>query len=210
MPTIPSVARIPLTLKLAYLAFVAVLVPIYAAHHGPANFLWFSNIALLGGLLAVWLESRRLASMLLVSVGLLEMGWIADFLIGLATGGQQTPVGLVAYMFDPELPLYLRGLSLYHLPLPFVLLWVVWRLGYDRQAWRAWLPIGWAVIVLSYLLAPPGRNINWVKGPEGVLDPGVPGPIWLLCLIVGSGIAWWLTHKVIESGLGRFGRIAAL
>lgn len=197
-------------LKLGYLAFVAVLVPIYTTHHGPANFLWFSNVALLGGLLAVWLESRRLASMLLVSVGLLELGWIADFLFGLATGGQQTPVGLVAYMFDSELPLYLRGLSLYHLPLPFVLLWVVWRLGYDHQAWQVWLPIGWVIIVLSYLLAPPGRNINWVKGPEGVMDLTIPGPIWFLCLIAGSGIAWWLTHKVIESGLRPFGRIAAL
>lgn len=41
-----AAATIPLWFKLTYTAFVLVLVPFYAAGHGFANFLWFSNLAL--------------------------------------------------------------------------------------------------------------------------------------------------------------------
>jgi hypothetical protein len=40
---------IPRWFKLAYLASAAVLVPAYALEHGWVNFLWFSNVAPLGG-----------------------------------------------------------------------------------------------------------------------------------------------------------------
>ena len=39
--------QIPLWLKLAYSAFVAVLVPYYLHQYGPLNFLWFCDVALL-------------------------------------------------------------------------------------------------------------------------------------------------------------------
>src|SRR5262249_6922407 len=63
--------------------FGTLLVPVYWRHYGPANFLWFSDLALLIGLTAVWLESPLLAGMQAVSVGLLELVWIADFLVWL-------------------------------------------------------------------------------------------------------------------------------
>jgi len=37
---------IALWLKLAYTAMVVAIVPVYYVHYGPANFLWFSDIAL--------------------------------------------------------------------------------------------------------------------------------------------------------------------
>lgn len=37
---------IPIWLKLAYTLFVCALVPIYWRQYGPANFLWFSDVAL--------------------------------------------------------------------------------------------------------------------------------------------------------------------
>jgi hypothetical protein len=49
--------KIPLWLKVAYTAFVAVLVPYYWHTYGPVNFLWFCDIALLVTLAALWLES---------------------------------------------------------------------------------------------------------------------------------------------------------
>ncbi len=199
--------RLPLALKLGYLAFAAVLVPVYITRYGLTNFLWFSNLALLGGLVAVWLESRRLASMFLVSVGLLELGWIGDFLLALTQGGDP-PLGLAAYMFDPKLPLYLRALSLYHIPLPFLLLWVVWRLGYDQRAWQLWVPIGWSVLILSYFLAPPGNNINWTQDPKGIINLTLPDGIWLAILMAGSGLTWWVTHKVVEAALDRDNKAA--
>ena len=55
--------EVPLLVKVPYALFVAVLVPVYWRRYGPANFLWFSDLALLVGLAAAWLESRLLAGM---------------------------------------------------------------------------------------------------------------------------------------------------
>jgi len=44
---VPIEALIPLGLKVVYTLFVCALVPIYWREYGPANFLWFSDIALL-------------------------------------------------------------------------------------------------------------------------------------------------------------------
>ena len=54
---------LPIEPKVAYTAFVAVLVPVYLRQYGPGNFLWFSDIALFAGCLALWLELPLLASM---------------------------------------------------------------------------------------------------------------------------------------------------
>jgi hypothetical protein len=45
---------IPLWLKVAFTVFVAVLVPIYWREYGPANFLWFSDIALFAIVVGLW------------------------------------------------------------------------------------------------------------------------------------------------------------
>ncbi len=44
----------PLWFRIVYLIFVAVLVPSYAIQYPLVNFLWFSNIALVVGLIAAW------------------------------------------------------------------------------------------------------------------------------------------------------------
>lgn len=193
---------IPRWFKFAYLFFVAALIPAYALEHGWVNFLWFSNVALIGGLLAAWLESPRVASMMLVAVLLPEMGWIVDFLGSLVLLGT-TPFGIVDYMYNPEIALSVRLLSLYHLLLPFVLLWLVWRLGYDRAAWKLWTPIGFSILVLSFLVSSPERNVNWVWGPGGEPQAWMPPLAWLAVVLVFCGFVWWITHVLIEYALRR-------
>src|SRR3990170_7335320 len=114
---------IPSSVNLLYTLFVCVLVPAYWRQYGPANFLWFSDLALFAGLAALWLENSLLASMQAVSVLLLELLWNLEFFIGLITGKQI--LGLAEYMFKSDKPLWLRGLSLFHVPLPLNLLWQV-------------------------------------------------------------------------------------
>jgi hypothetical protein len=130
--------RIPLWLKISHNSFVCLLVPIYWKQYGPGNFLWFSDIALLLITLALWIESSLLASMMALSVGLLELVWNFDFLFELFTGASL--IGLSSYMFDSKLSLPLRALSLFHVELPILLFWTIGRLGYDRRAWvsRQW------------------------------------------------------------------------
>ena len=104
-----SVASVPLAVKILYALFVAVLVPAYWRHWGLANFLWFSDIALLALVPALWLENALLVSMLAISVVFFEALWNADFFFRLAAG--KSLIGLSAYMFDPRIPLFMRGLS---------------------------------------------------------------------------------------------------
>ena len=48
-----SPGRVPLWLKLAYTAFMAILVPVYLYYYGPTNFLYFCDVALFLGLALV-------------------------------------------------------------------------------------------------------------------------------------------------------------
>lgn len=198
----------PLPFKLVYLAFVILLVPVYAVEHGWLNFLWLSNVALIGGLVAAWLEDRRLASMLLVAVAMPELAWVVDFVLSLILGGS-APLGIVHYMYNPEIPLFVRLLSLYHLPLPFVLIWMVWRLGYDPDAWKPWLAAGWAILLLTYLLSAPDQNVNWVWGPVGEPQQWMPPIAWLGLVMVICGVVWWVTHRIAMFVFRRTGRIDA-
>jgi hypothetical protein len=196
---------IPRWFKLAYLIFVAVLVPAYLLEYSWVNLLWFSNLALIGGLLAAWFENRRVASMMLVAVLLPEAVWIADFLGSLLLVGT-TPFGFVSYMYDAEIALFVRLLSLYHLLLPFVLLWLVWRLGYDPMAWRLWIPIGFSVVVLSFLLSRPERNVNFVWGTGGGPQSWMPPLAWLALVLIGCGVMWWITHVLVAYSWRRWRR----
>ncbi|WP_019623503.1 hypothetical protein [Thioalkalivibrio thiocyanoxidans] len=197
---------IPLWFKLVYLAFLMVLVPVYLAEYGPLNFLWLSNIALLGGCMAAWLESRRLAGMLLVAVAVLEMGWVADFVLSLVLLGNP-PFGTVDYMYDPDTPLHVRLLSLYHLPLPFVLIWMVWRLGYDPRVWRNWVPLGLILLLISYVLSTPEDSVNWALGPAGHPQEWMAPELWIGLVMISCVIVWWLTHRLALWGFGRAGRV---
>src|SRR5207253_147768 len=89
--------EVPLWLKVCFSVFLAVLVPVYWCFYGPANFLWFSDIALLVTLATLWLESRFLASMQAVSVVILDLLWVVDFVVRLVGGVHLT--GITAYMF---------------------------------------------------------------------------------------------------------------
>ncbi|WP_425450028.1 hypothetical protein [Virgifigura deserti] len=164
--------------KLAYAAFVCLLVPVYWREYGPENFLWFSDIALFVTLAALWARSALLASMAAVGVLALELLWTLDFL----TGGRL--VGLAGYMFEPDKPLYLRGLSLFHLLLPPLLLWLLHRLGYDRRALVAQTTLAWMVLPLTYLTTDPEQNINWVFGPGTDLPAPLSPSLYLGLLMV--------------------------
>lgn len=195
----------PRWFRLVYSVLVALLVPVYLWHYPPVQFLWLSNVALIGGLVAAWTGSGRLAGMLLVAVGWFEVVWIVDFVGGVLLGGAP-PLDIVHYMFDPDLKPMLRALSLYHLPLPFALFWMAWRFGLERDAWLRWLPIGWAILLLSYLLTAPGADVNWVHGGPFEVARAIPGPVWLAGVMTGCAIAWWISQKLIERLLLVLGR----
>jgi len=154
---------IPLWFKLAYTGFVAVVLAFWLRHYGWRNLLWFSDIALIGAVPALWLESAPLASVLAVAVLGPELLWNLDFAFRLLTG-RRSP-GLTSYMFEAGRPRVLRGLSLFHVPLPLVLLWMLAAWGYAAAvALPGAVALAAVVLPASRVFGSPEANINWAWG----------------------------------------------
>jgi hypothetical protein len=173
---------IPLGLKVVYTLFVCVLVPIYWRQYGPANFLWFSDIALLALVPALWLENALLVSMIAISVVLFEALWNVDLFFRVATG--KSLIGLSAYMFDPKIPLFMRGLSCFHIILPLLLLWMLHRLGYDQRAFLWQTIVALVVLPLSYVASNASENVNWVYGFGQNPQRTLPAPLFVILLML--------------------------
>src|SRR5207302_2185151 len=173
---------IPLSLKIVYTLFVCALVPIYWRQYGPANFLWFSDIALLAMVPALWLENALIASTMAVSIIFFEAIWNIDFFTRLATG--KSLIGLSAYMFDPKSPLFIRALSCFHISLRVLLLCALLRLGYDRRAFFCQTILALVVLPLSYLFSNPRENVNWVYGFGETAQRTLPAPIFLVIVML--------------------------
>lgn len=187
---------IPLWIKLAYTLFVAVTVAVYAVKWGPGNFLWFSDIALIGTVPALWLESGLLAGMMTIAILLPEILWNLSFFVQLAT--RRRVSGLTDYMFDRSKPLYLRAVSLFHVFLPVLLVWMISRLGYERRALVAQTVLAWVVLPLSYWLTKPEENVNWVRGFNNGLQKRVRPTVYLGLLMIGFPVLLYLpTHFLL-------------
>jgi hypothetical protein len=108
-------------------------------------------------------------------------------------------IGLSAYMFDRSIPRALRVLSLFHVGLPLLLLWMIHRLGYDERAVSAQTIVAMIVLPLSYRCGDPKENINWVYGFGGKPQTRVPAIWFLLFVIVMFPIAIYLpTHFILD------------
>lgn len=192
---------VPLGLKIVYTLFVCALVPIYWRQYGPANFLWFSDIALLVVVPALWLENALLFSMMAVSVVFFEAVWNLDFFFRLATG--KSLIALSAYMFHARIPLFIRGLSCFHIILPVLLLWTLYRLGYDRRALMWQTVVAVVVLPLSYLVSTPQENVNWVYGFGEKPRKFLPAPLFAIVLMVLFPLVVYLPTHLLFSKIFR-------
>ena len=172
-----------------------VLVPVYWWHYGPTNFLWFSDIALFGGVFSLWFPNRLIPSMMAVAVLLLELAWNVSYFFELLTGVNL--LQLTEYMFEPDRPLFLRALSLFHVWMPPLLVWMVLRWGYSRRALAAQTLLAWVVLPVTYLPTEPPASENWVHGPGGT-DPWFEQPWYLLSWMIVLPIAIYVpTHLLL-------------
>ena len=191
-------AMIPLWIKISYTLFVILTVAVYAVKYGFGNFLWFSDIALLAAVPALWFESSLIASMMTIGILLPELFWNVTYFGRLVTGRRLA--GLTDYMFDAQKPLYLRALSLFHVFLPVLLLWMIARLGYAKDAWIAQTALAWIVLPLTYWLTDPEKNINWVHGPGTEPQKRLPALVYLCLLMIGfSAFVYLPTHLLLQA-----------
>ena len=198
-----SANRLPLAFKLAYTAFMAVLIPVYWYYYGPTNFLYFCDVALIISLVGIWLESPLLISMCAVGIMIPQALWVIDFVAGVF-GFQVT--GMTTYMFNSNNSLFLRALSLFHGWLPFMLVYLVWTIGYDRRGLPAWTGLAWVLLLVSFFLMPPPRpdpgltpmNINYVWGPSDLAAQTWVHPyVWIAGLMIALPVIFLLTHLLL-------------
>lgn len=139
----------------------------------------------------MWLGSSLLISMCSVGILLPQCLWLADFggnLLGFHA------LGLTSYMFDRHLPILTRGLSLFHGWLPWLLVWLLARLGYDRRALSAWTGVAAGLRLVCFLFTPPAGahianpntpiNVNYIYGlsnlrPQTWINQDLYVPLWL-------------------------------
>ncbi len=203
----PNAKAVPALLKWTYTIFVAVLVPVYWMNYGPTNFLYFCDIALFLTLAAVWTEKPIFASMAAVGILIPQILWCLDFgteLVGLHL------VSMTSYMFDEKNSLFLRGLSLFHGWLPFLLFFLVVRIGYDKRALAAWTGLAVVLCLIAFFLMPPAGavlhnskipvNINYVFGfDDAKAQTWMPAGLYLVVWIVAlTLIAYLPTHLFLK------------
>ena len=207
LPAISDKSRLPLWLKLAFTSFMLVLVPVYWLNYGPTNFVYFCDASLFLALFALWANNPLLASMAAVGILVPQLFWCLDF------GGQLLGfhmVGMTSYMFDSHRSLFLRGLSLFHGWLPFLLCYLVYRMGYDRRALKLWTVLSAGLCLVAFFFLPPAgailanpklpRNINYVFGlddahPQKLMAPGLYLVLWFFALFT---LACLPTHLALS------------
>lgn len=200
MESLP-VLSLPLFLKLIYTALVLFIIPVYWKNWGPGNFLWFSDIALFLTAIALWLDNSLLASMMALSILLPETGWNIDFFGRLISGKRL--LGLSDYMFDKERSLFLRGLSLFHVFLPVLLLIMLMNYGYQESALYFQTAFAWIILLLTYFFTDPEKNINWVFGPGTRPQKKMSSGLYLFLLLLFFPLCIYLpTHLFLMWFIG--------
>jgi hypothetical protein len=187
--------RIPLWLKLFWTAWVVVWVPLYWRQYGLQNFLFFCDLGNIFIAAALWLESPLIFSAEASGLLLFQSLFVLDLTGEIVTGRHF--IGGTEYMFDPHIALWMRLLSLFHVVSPPLLLWAIWRLGYDRRGWKLQTLITWIVIPINYFWRPQ-FDVNWARGPFFREQHGVPGFVYLLgYLIIVPAVVYFPTHKLL-------------
>jgi hypothetical protein len=190
---------VPGIVKWSFTAFMAVLIPFYWSSYGPTNFLYFCDVALFLTLAAVWTEKPVYASMAAVGIVLPQVLWQVDFL-GSLVGAPVS--GMTSYMFDSGIPLFARFLSFFHFWLPILLVYLVYRLGYDRRAFKLWTLLAWGLMLVCYFFLPaPGDplthpnepcNVNYVFGMGTDAQTWMPPLAWLGLMMLALPVVFYL------------------
>lgn len=206
----PARNRLPLWLKVGYTAWLMVLIPADLLFFGPWQYLWFCHLGNLWLAVALWRESALIFSWQAVSLLLLDGYFTLDVLGRLLLGFH--PIGGTEYIFDAvNYPFHIRAMAFFHMGVPILMLYGVWRLGYDRRAFWLQVVFAWLVLLVGYLFSPPSLDINWVFGPNDRPQTLVPPWVYLLFVMLVLPLTIYLpTHWLLATWQKRRDRTAAL
>ncbi|MFY9950233.1 MAG: hypothetical protein WAK27_16160 [Candidatus Sulfotelmatobacter sp.] len=187
--------RIPLWLKVVWTACVIAWVPFYWRQYGSQNFLFFCDLGNLFIVAALWLESALIFSW--QATGLLVFQILFTIDLGVAFLSGRHLIGGTEFMFDPQVPLPIRLLSLFHVVTPPLLLWAIHRVGYDPRGWKYQTLTAWIIVPINYLWRPQ-YDVNWARGLFFHEQHAVPGAVYLLAyLIIVPTVIYYPTHRFL-------------
>ncbi len=187
--------RIPFWLKVLWTVWVMVWAPVYWRQYGLQNFLFFCDIGNLFIALGLWLESSLIFSWQSCGLLFFQSLFTVDLTVALLSGRHLT--GGTEYMFDAHIPLWIRLLSLFHVVTPPLLLWAIWRLGYDVRGWKLQTLTTWIVLPINYLWRPQ-YDVNWARGLFFHEQHLVPGFLYLLgYLTIVPAVIYFPTHRFL-------------
>jgi hypothetical protein len=187
--------RMPLWLKIAWTVWVLCWAPVYWKQYGAQNFLFFCDLGNFLIAIALWWESALLFSWQAVSLLVFQTLYTIDLAGAWLTG--RHPIGGTEYMFDPHLPLLVRLLGLFHVVTPALLLWAIWRLGYDRRGWKLQTLTCWLIVPINYFWRPE-HGVNWARGIFFVEQHVIPGPAYLAgYLLLVPLVIYYPTHLAL-------------
>ena len=199
--------RIPLWLKALWTVCVIVWVPLYWRQYGSQNFLFFCDLGNLLIAAALWLESALIFSWQATGLLVFQILFTVDLAVAFVSGRHL--IGGTEFMFDPQVPLPIRLLSLFHVVTPPLLLWAIHRVGYDPRGWKYQSLTAWIVVPINYLWRPQ-YDVNWARGLFFREQHAVPGFVYLLAyLIIVPAVIYYPTHRFLlfclpENGTVRF------
>ena len=187
--------RIPLWVKLLWTAWVMAWAPVYWRQYGAQNFLFFCDLGNFFIALGLWLESPLIFSWQACGLLLFQTLFDLDLAGALLTGRHM--IGGTEYVFDSQIPLWIRLFALFHVLTPPLLLWAIWRLGYDRRGWKYQTLTTWIVVPVNYFWRPQ-FDVNWARGPSFHEQHLIPGWLYLLIyLIVVPAAVYYPTHRFL-------------
>jgi hypothetical protein len=183
------------------IVWLAIWIPIYWRTWGPQNFLQLCDVAVILTCVGIWSGSALLISSQAISSLLIDLIWVFDAGGRLLTG--RHIIGGTEYLFDPQYPLWVRLLSLFHLVMPFLLIWALQKVHYDPRG--LWLQC--FIAYLAFFAAHftnPAKNMNFAFADPFFHRAWGPAPIHALINTVFMLLVVYLpTHWILKRFLAR-------
>jgi hypothetical protein len=188
--------KYPIWMCWTALVWFAVWFPAYWQVWGAANFIHLCDVAVILTCIGMWTQSPLLISSQAVGTLIVDAAWTIDaasrglFRRALVPGNE--------YLFDPRYPLWIRLLTLFHLVMPALLLWGIYRMGYDRRAWVFESAIALPVFALARLTN-SATNIDFAFSDPFFHRQIGPAPIHVLIIWLFMVLVVYLpTHFVLK------------
>lgn len=152
--------------------------------------------------LGLWIGSRLLLSASAVASLVVGIVWSVDFGSRLLSG--EHLLGVTAYMWDSQYPLFTRSLSLYHLAWPVLMLACLSRIGYDRRGWTVQAAIAVPLVVAGRFAGGAAENINYAfSDPLWQLELGPPAVHLATIAAATAFVVYGASHRMLALRFGR-------